>query len=109
MAFIGEQEYIWLLTDDNIIDIKGQHATKWIVTKCLKQNTIMTLHGTNTLKVEECCNGDDDNDININDEWRKPANDNAYHHKPWPSKYWPYNWLSFSMCKITEASQSCII
>jgi hypothetical protein len=29
----------------------------------------MTLHGTNTSKVEECHNGDDDNDVNISDEW----------------------------------------
>jgi hypothetical protein len=71
MAFIGEQDYDRLHTDDGIIDIKGQHATKWIVTKCLRQNTIMTLHGKDTSKVEECRNGDDDNNININDEWWK--------------------------------------
>jgi hypothetical protein len=71
MAFIGGQDYDRLHTDNGIIDIKGQRATKWIVTKCLRQNTIMTLHGTNTFKVEECCNGDDDNDINKNDEWWK--------------------------------------
>jgi hypothetical protein len=71
MAFIGEQHYERLHTDDGIINIKGQHATKWIVTKCLRQNTIMTLHGTNTSKIEECHNGDDDNDINIIDEWWK--------------------------------------
>lgn len=28
MAFIGEQDYDRLDTDDGIIDIKGQHATK---------------------------------------------------------------------------------
>jgi hypothetical protein len=71
MAFISEQDYDQPHTDDGIKDIEGQHATKWIVTKCLKQNSIMTLCGTNISKVEECHNGDDDNDININDEWWK--------------------------------------
>jgi hypothetical protein len=36
MAFIGEQHYEQLHTDDGIINIKGQHVTKWIVTKCLR-------------------------------------------------------------------------
>jgi len=71
MAFISEQDYDQPHTDDGIIDIEGQHATKWIVTKCLKQNSIMTLRGTDISKAEECHNGDDDNDININDEWWK--------------------------------------
>jgi hypothetical protein len=71
MAFISEQDYDRLHTDDGIIDIKGQRATKWIVTKCLRQNTIMTLHETDISNAKECCNGDDDNDININDEWWK--------------------------------------
>jgi hypothetical protein len=71
MAFISEQDYDQLHTNDGIIDIKGQHATKWIVKKCLRQNTIMTLHGTYTSKAHECRNANDDNDININDEWWK--------------------------------------
>ncbi len=71
MAIIGGQDYDRLHVDEGIINIKGQCATKWIMTKCLRQNTIMTLHGTNTVKVEECCNGNDDNDININGEWWK--------------------------------------
>jgi hypothetical protein len=52
MAFIGGQDYDRLHIDNGIIDIKGQRATKWIVTKCLRQNTIMTLRGTNTLKLK---------------------------------------------------------
>jgi hypothetical protein len=44
------------------LDIKGQHPTNWIVTKCLKRNIITTLCGANTSKIKEGRN-DDDYDI----------------------------------------------
>jgi hypothetical protein len=63
------------------MDIKGQHLTKQIVTKCSRWNIIMNLHGTNISKAKEWCNGDDDNDININDDGNEAPNHNN-HHEP---------------------------
>jgi len=34
--FVNEQDYEWPHTDDNILDIEGQHPTKQVVTKCLR-------------------------------------------------------------------------
>jgi hypothetical protein len=61
------------------MDIKGQHLTKQIVTKCLRWNIIINLHGTNILKAKEWHNGDDDNDIHINDDGGEAPNHNNYH------------------------------
>jgi len=61
------------------MDIKGQHFTKQIVTKCLRWNIIMNLHGTNIAKAKEWHNGDDDNDININDDGNETPNYKNYH------------------------------
>ncbi len=70
--------------DDSILDIEGWRPTKWIVTKHLGQNMITTLSGTNTSKVEEGHNiDDDDNDTNILDEGIETPNDSDYH-EPWP-------------------------
>jgi hypothetical protein len=63
------------------MDIKGQHFTKQIVTKCSRWNIIMNLHGTNISKAKKWYNGDDDNDIHINDDGRKAPNHNN-HHEP---------------------------
>ncbi len=38
----------------------------------------MNLHGTNISKVKEAHNGDDDNDININDDGNETLNYNNY-------------------------------
>ncbi len=70
--------------DDSILDIEGRRPTKRIVTKHLGQNMITTLRGTNTSKVEEGHNiDDDDNDTNILDEAIETPNDSDYH-EPWP-------------------------
>jgi hypothetical protein len=53
MAFIGEQHYDQLHTNDGIVDIEGQHLTKWILTKHLKHNIIVSLHEKKTLEVEK--------------------------------------------------------
>jgi len=53
MAFIGEQHYDQLHTNDGIVDIKGKHLTKLIVTKHLRHNIIVSLHEKNTLEVEK--------------------------------------------------------
>jgi hypothetical protein len=79
MAFVGEQHYDQSHTNDGILNIKGQHFTKLIVTKHLKHNIIVNLCGKNTLEVEKKCNGDDDDDTNINDDCEKAPNDSNYH------------------------------
>jgi hypothetical protein len=47
------QDYDRLHIDDGIMDIKGQHLTKQIVTTCSRWNIIMNLHGTNISKTKE--------------------------------------------------------
>jgi hypothetical protein len=70
-------------TNDGILDIEGRHPTKRIVTKCLGQNIITTLRGTNILEVEEGHNDDDeDNDTDILDETIEAPNDNDFHEPP---------------------------
>jgi len=39
----------------------------------------MNLHGTNIAKAKEWHNGDDDNDININDDGNETPNYKNYH------------------------------
>jgi len=48
----------------------------------------------NTSKTKECHNGDDDNDVNISDEWWRAPKWQCLPQTTTP-KYWPYNWLSF--------------
>jgi len=62
---------LWLIT------YRWKHCgywwtTKQIVTKNLKWNIITTLHGMNTLKAKEQCNGDYDNEIDIMMMVRRP-------------------------------------
>jgi hypothetical protein len=78
IVFVGEHNYEQPHTNDGILDIEGQHPTKQIVSKCLSQNIITTLCGTNTLETEEGHNNDD-NDINIPDEAIEAPNDSEYH------------------------------
>jgi hypothetical protein len=62
------------------LDIEGQHPTKQIVTKRLRQNIMTTLCGINTSKAKEGCNNDnDDNDTYILDEAIEVPNDSDYH------------------------------
>jgi hypothetical protein len=67
-------------TNDIILDIEGWHPAKQIVTKCLGQNIITSLHEINTSKVEEGCNNDNnDNDTNIFYEVIEAPNASDYH------------------------------
>jgi hypothetical protein len=84
IVFVGEHNYEWPHTNDDILDIEGQHPTKQIVTKCWGQNIITTLHRISTLNAREGCNDDDDdNDTDILDEAIEAPNDSDYH-ELWP-------------------------
>ncbi len=79
LAFVGEQDYDWLHIDDGILDIEGQHPMKYIVTKRLRQNIIMTLQRIDTSKAKERHNGDYYDDTNFNDDGGEVLNDRNYH------------------------------
>jgi hypothetical protein len=79
-VFVIEHNYERPHIDDNILEIEGWCPTKWIVTKHLGWNIIITLCGIDISEVEEGCNNDDDdNDTNIPNETIEILNDSDYH------------------------------
>jgi hypothetical protein len=60
-----------------VVDIKGQCPTKWIVVKHLRHHNLV--HKTNISKTKDQHNGNDNNDIDINDDGGEAPNDSNNH------------------------------